>query len=194
MGVYFMRPNLTKDISVESFRDYYWLKEELQSFCRENGISASGSKIEISDRIETFLLTGEIKKPIRKSKVNKKIKLQTDLSLDTVITENHRCSQDVRAFFKTVIPKFHFSTYIQNYFRNNVGQTYRDVINAWYEEEERKKDPSYKKKIAPQFEYNQFIRDFFADPKNQGKSREEAIEAWNEIKKLPGSNKYKSNN
>ncbi|MCU6602517.1 hypothetical protein OCO53_18785 [Peribacillus frigoritolerans] len=27
------------------------------------------------------------------------------------MTENHRCSQDVRAFFKTVIPKFHFSTY-----------------------------------------------------------------------------------
>lgn len=32
-----MRPNLTKDISVESFNDFYWLKEELQSFCRENG-------------------------------------------------------------------------------------------------------------------------------------------------------------
>jgi hypothetical protein len=194
MGVYFMRSNLTKDISVESFRDYYWLKEELQSFCRENGISASGSKIEISDRIETYLLTGEIKKPIRKSRVNKKIEPQTDLSLDTVITENHRCSQDVRAFFKTVIPKFHFSTYIQNYFKNSVGKTYRDVVNAWYEEEERKKDPSYTKKIAPQFEYNRYIRDYFADPKNQGKSREEAIESWNEIKKLPGSNKYESNN
>lgn len=189
-----MRPNLTKDISVESFRDYYWLKEELQSFCRENGISASGSKIEISDKIETYLLTGEIKKPIRKSRVNKKIEPQTDLSLDTVITENHRCSQDVRAFFKTVIPKFHFSTYIQNYFKNSIGKTYRDVVNAWYEEEERKKDPSYKKKIAPQFEYNRYIRDYFADPKNQGKSREEAIQSWNEIKKLPGSNKYESNN
>lgn len=189
-----MRPNLTKNISVESFRDYYWLKEELQSFCRENGISASGSKIEISDRIETYLLTGEIKNPIRISRVNKKIEPQTDLSLDTVITENHRCSQNVRAFFKTVIPKFHFSTYIQNYFKNNVGKTYRDVVNAWYKEEERKKDPSYKKKIAPQFEYNQYICDFFADPKNQGKSREEAIESWNEIKKLPGSNKYESNN
>lgn len=189
-----MRPNLTKDISVKSFQDFYWLKEELQSFCRDNGISASGSKIEISDRIETFLLTGEIKKPIRKSRVNKNIESQTNLSLDTVITENHRCSQDVRAFFKTVIPKFHFSTYIQNYIKNNVGKTYRDVVNAWYEEEERKKDPSYKKKIAPQFEYNQFIHDFFADPKNQGKSREEAIKAWNEIKKLPGSNKYESYN
>lgn len=187
-----MRPYLTKDISVESFRDYYWLKEELQLFCRENKMSTSGSKIEISDRIETFLLTGEIIKPIRKSRVHKNKEPQTDLSLDTVITENHRCSQDVRAFFKTVIPKFHFSTFIQNYFKNNVGKTYRDVVNAWYEEEEHKKDPSYKKKIAPQFEYNQFIRDFFADPKNQGKSREEAIEAWNEIKKLPGSNKYES--
>ncbi|MFT4414783.1 DUF6434 domain-containing protein [Fredinandcohnia humi] len=188
-----MRPNLTKDISIQSFKDFYWLKEELQAFCRENGISASGSKIEISYRIETFLRTGEIKKPIRKSSINKKIEPQ-EYSLDTVITENHRCSQDVRAFFMTVIPKFHFSTHIQNYFKNNAGKTYLNVVDAWYEEEERKKDPSFKKNIAPQFEYNQFIRDFFADSKNQGKSRKEAIEAWNEIKKLPGSNKYKFNN
>ena len=186
-----MRPNLTKDISVESFKDFYWLKEELQSFCRENGISASGSKIEISDRIEIFLRTGEIKKPIRKSKVNKKVEPQVDLSLDTVITENHRCSQVVRAFFKSVIPKFHFSTYIQNYFKENVGKTYRNVVDAWYEEEERKKDPSYKKQIGSQFEYNQFTRDYFADPKNKDKNREDAIEAWNTIKVLPGSNKYK---
>lgn len=188
-----MRPSLTKNTNVESFKDFYWLKEELQSFCRENGISVSGSKIEISDKIETFLRTGEIKKPTRKSKTNKKVQPQADLSLDTVITENHRCSQHVRAFFKSVIPNFHFSTYIQNYFKSNVGKTYRDVVDAWYEEEERKKDPSYKKNIAPQFEYNQFIRDFFADPKNKGKSRQEAIAAWNVIKQLPGSNKYTSN-
>lgn len=113
--------------------------------------------------------------------------------MNTVITENHRCSQDVRAFFKTVIPQFHFSTQIQNYFKTNGGKTYRDVVNVWYGEE-RKKDPSYKKKIAPQFEYNQFIRDFFADAKNQGKSGGKATEAWNEIKNLPGRNKYESNN
>ena len=44
-----MRPNLKKEISIKDFKDYYWLKEELQTFCRENGISASGSKLEISD-------------------------------------------------------------------------------------------------------------------------------------------------
>ena len=187
--VYLLRPKLTKEIDVESFKQFYWLKEELQSFCRENGMSASGSKIEISNRIETFLQTGEIKKPNKKIRESKPHN-QTELSLDTVITENHRCSQEVRAFFKTVIPKFHFSTYIQNYFKQNIGKTYRDVVNAWNEEEERKKDPSYKKSIAPQFEYNQFIRDYFSDPNNKGKSREEAIQAWNHIKTLPGSNKY----
>ena len=56
-----MRPNLTKDISVESFKDFYWLKKELQSFCRKYGLSATGPKIEISDRIEIFLRTGEKK-------------------------------------------------------------------------------------------------------------------------------------
>ncbi len=63
-----------------------------------------------------FLETGKIQKPMRKrSTSTKQLKLE-ELSLDTVITENHRCSQVVRAFFKSVIPKFHFSTYIQNYF------------------------------------------------------------------------------
>jgi hypothetical protein len=186
-----MRPNLKKGMSASDFKNFYWLKEELQLFCRENGLSASGTKIEIAERIECFLLTGEIKKPVSKS-VPKQQQTQTvPLSLETVITGNHRCSQEVRAFFKEVIgPKFHFSTYIQQYFKMNVGKTYRDVVKAWYEEEERKIDPSYKKEIARQFEYNQFFRDYFADPDNKGKSREEAIQAWNQIKKLPGSNKY----
>ena len=186
-----MRPEITRDLNVNDFRNFYGLKEELQTFCRENEISASGSKIEITDRIAIFLETGKIQKPMRKkSPSTKEIELE-ELNLDTVITENHRCSQVVRAFFAMVIPKFHFSTYIQNYFKENVGKTYRDVVDAWYEEEERKKDPSYKKQIGLQFEYNQFTRDYFADPKNKGKKREDAIKAWNAIKVLPGSNKYK---
>ena len=189
-----MRPTLKKYLNVQDFRDFYWLKEELQTFCRANGLSTSGSKIEISDRIAIFLETGKIQKPLRKVKSPSKETASTDLSLDTVITENHRCSQEVRAFFKTVISKFHFSTYIQNYIKNNIGKTYHDVVNAWNIEEERKKDPSYKKQIGSQFEYNQFTRDYFADSKNEGKNRDDAIKAWNTMKKLPGSNKYRSSN
>ncbi len=186
-----LRPTLSTEINVQQFCDFYWLKEELQTFCRDNGISASGSKKEIADRIKVFLQTGEIKKPLRNTNSQTKSQTEATLSLDTEIMENHRCSQVVRAFFKEAIhPKFHFSTYIQKYFKNNKGKTYRDVVKAWHEEEQRLKNPSYQKEIAPQFEYNQFTRDFFADPNNKGKSREEAIKAWNMIKKLPGSNTY----
>lgn len=189
MEVRGMRPELSSEIAVASFQEYYWLKTELQQFCRTNGLSAAGSKLELTERIEVFLQTGEIRKPAR----TKSPKTQREsLSLNTVITENHRCSQQVRAFFVSAIgKKFHFSTFMQNYFRNNAGKTYRDAVAAWHEEEERKKDPNYKREIAPPFEYNRFIRDFFADPNNRGKSRDEAIQAWNTIKKLPGSNAYK---
>ncbi|MFK3938543.1 DUF6434 domain-containing protein [Alkalihalobacillus sp. NPDC078783] len=185
-----MRPELTKSCRSEEFKQYYWLKEELQTFCREHGLSTSGSKQEISTRIEHFLETGEILKPQRKAKVHKTNVRTLELSLDTVIMGDHRCSQEVRAFFKSVIPSFHFSTAIQTYFKTNVGKTYRDVVECWYEEEKRKKNPSYKKEISPQFEYNQYIRDFFSDPANKGKNREEAIQGWKEMKKGPGSNKY----
>ncbi|WP_413774834.1 SAP domain-containing protein [Cytobacillus firmus] len=30
---------------LQDFLSYYWLKEELQVFCRENGMSAAGSKL-----------------------------------------------------------------------------------------------------------------------------------------------------
>lgn len=183
-----MRPRLSKDIQIEEFKQYYWLKEELQAFCREHLISPAGSKGEIANRIEVFLHSGEILLPVRRAKISK---VEEPLSLDTVITEGHRCSHQVRAFFQKAIgPKFHFSTYIQNYFKNNIGNSYRDAVTAWIEEEERKKGPDYSKVIAPQFEYNQFTKDFFADPNNKGKTRQDAIRAWNAMKQLPGSNKY----
>lgn len=186
----YLRPLLEQKLKVEEFRSFYWLKEELQIFCRENGMSASGSKMEIADRVAAFLETGERQLPRKIRKSHTKETKTVMLDLDTIITENHRCSQAVRAFFKSQIPSFHFSTFIQNYFKENVGKTYRDAVSAWYAEEERKKNSSNKKEIAPQFEYNQFIRDYFSDSKNKGKKREDAIAAWQTIKKLPGNNKY----
>lgn len=52
--------------------------------------------------------------------------------------------------------------------------------------------PPLTKSIAPQFEFNQFMRDFFADPSNKGKTRKDATEAWKIVRNLPGSNKYKT--
>ncbi|MDP9723879.1 hypothetical protein J2W44_002964 [Priestia aryabhattai] len=166
-----MRPELTKDLPIKDFTDFYWLKTELQQFCRENNMSPFGFKMELSKRIEVFLATGDTQQSKAPSKRRSSSKTQAPLTLDTVIMENHRCSQEVRAFFKEAIyPTFHFSTYIQNYFKENVGKTYRDVVKAWHEEEKRKKQPSYQKEIAPQFEYNRFIRDFLTIRKTKEKA------------------------
>lgn len=52
------RPILDRNLDSKTFRDFYYLKEELVNFCRENDIPVSGGKVEITDRIAYFLDTG----------------------------------------------------------------------------------------------------------------------------------------
>ncbi|EOO32538.1 hypothetical protein IIU_03928 [Bacillus cereus VD133] len=66
-----MRPSLTKTISLTDFQNYYWLKAELQTFCREHGLPASGSKTEITERISHYLTTGKVLKNSSVQKVSK---------------------------------------------------------------------------------------------------------------------------
>ena len=109
MEVKTMRPELKRDLPINEFTDFYWLKTELQQFCRENNMSPSGYKMELSKRIEVFLTTGNTQKSKSPSKRRSSSKTQAPLTLDTVIGENHRCSQEVRAFLKKpFIPRFIF--------------------------------------------------------------------------------------
>lgn len=52
------RPILSKQLENDTFLQYYYLKEELVAFCRENGLSSTGGKQDITKRIEHFLKTG----------------------------------------------------------------------------------------------------------------------------------------
>ncbi len=100
MEVKTTRPELTKDLPIKDFTDFYWLKTELQQFCRENNMSPSGSKMELSKRIEVFLTTGNTQQSKSPSKRRSSSKTKALLTLDTVIGESHRCSQEVRVFLK----------------------------------------------------------------------------------------------
>ena len=59
------------------------------------------------------------------------------------------------------------------------------IVTAKEQLEDKKKG---KTKIDKQFEYNTYIRAFFAD--NRGKTLEEAIKCWNYKKQLQGHNGY----
>ena len=39
------RPKLNKELDAATFRSFYYLKQELAGFCKENGLPTSGNKI-----------------------------------------------------------------------------------------------------------------------------------------------------
>ena len=183
------RPNLNKRINIKDFQDFYWLKVELVNFCREIGISGSGGKIEIASRISEYLETGKVLKT--KTKKTKKLSKATHpITKATVIGIEYRSYKEKKEFFQSVIGRqFHFTVHLLDYFKQNAGKkTYSDFINEWYKEQELNKDPNFVKEIAPQFEYNTYIRDFLKD--NPNKSKKEAIEYWKIKRAKRGNNKY----
>ncbi len=175
--------DLTKDLSPEEFRDYYFLKEELKDFCRREGLNVSGSKQELEERIIYYLSTGEqLVKPKIPHSTNENV---SEITLDSRLGENFRCSEDKRKFFENEIGQgFKFKVKFQKWLKSNPDKTYRDAIDAYYEIQNSKE----KTKIDKQFQYNQYIRDFFGS--NDDKSLDDAIKCWKYKKSLKGHNRY----
>lgn len=174
------RPSLNKSSKSEDLKNFYYLKEELITFCKQCNLQTTGSKEELIKRIIYYLDTGKKsckKYDKHKSKIN-------NLTLDTLIEENIVCSEKHRAFFKQEIGEsFSFNVNFQKWLKGNSGKTYRDAINAYYQIKIK-----VNKEIGKQFEYNTYIRDFFRD--NKGKTLKDAITCWQYKKSLKGHNKY----
>lgn len=175
--------NLTPNLNPEEFYDYYFLKEELKDFCRSEGLKVSGSKEDLENRIIHYLSTGEeLKETISKQKPNSS---SSEINLDSKLGENFKCSEDKREFFEKHVGKgFRFKVRFQKWLKANPDKTYGDAIDAYYEIQNSKE----KTKIGKQFQYNQYIRDFFED--NEGRSLDDAIKCWNYKKSIKGNNKY----
>ncbi|MBR4397028.1 MAG: epoxyqueuosine reductase, partial [Methanobrevibacter sp.] len=110
-----------------------------------------------------------------------------EIALDSVLGENFKCSEDKREFFEREIGKgFKFKVKFQKWLKANPEKTYQDAINAYY----MIQDSKDKTEIDKQFQYNQYIRDFFED--NKGKTLNDAIKCWNYKKSQKGHNKYES--
>lgn len=187
------RPPLTDKISLQDFQDFYWLKEELIDFCRFKNISTQGGKLEIAQRITEFLQHGSTTLPPTKPKItHSNFDWNTDfLSLDTVITDTYKNTEHVRLFFTQQLGKpFRFNTAFMRWMKGHAGATLHDALAAWHTIAAEKKQGK-KTAIAPQFEYNTYIRDFLnANPQLDLAT---ARAAWNKKKLERGSRSYASN-
>ena len=183
------RPPLAKDLKSEDFKEYYFLKEELKEFCRTEGLKISGSKNQLEERIIYYLDTGkslENTQPFKNKNRNPdNNSTPQEITLDSKLEENFKCSEDKREFFEKEIGKgFRFKVKFQKWLKENPDKTYEDAINAYHELQNSKE----KTKIDKQFQYNQYIRDFFED--NEDETLKDAIKCWNYKKSLKGHNKY----
>lgn len=195
------RVALTPHTSAEEFRDFYWLKSELQAFCRAQQLSTTGGKRELAERIAQFLATGtrlaSARAPAAASASERdgarlfNASSAADFTMHTRIPAGFRCTQALRAFFEMhVDPTFRFTVTLQRYIKEHPGISFEQLAAYWREESAARK-AGVLQPIAPQFEYNQFTRDFYADPINRGKPRTACIEAWKRTRAARGDNQYR---
>ncbi len=178
------RPELNIVLDGKTFLKWYWLKEELTDFCKANGIPASGSKTELTERIAYFLDTGKVPEVTKIRRVSSKV---TSITLDSLIEQDLVCSEVHRAFFKEHIgASFSFNVAFQKWLKANTGKTYKEAVEAYSAILKDKKNS--KSVIGKQFEYNTYVRDFMAA--NKGRSLDDAIKCWNYKKSMPGHNRY----
>jgi len=179
------RPNLDKNLDSATFQSYYYLKEELVRFCRQEGLRTTGGKTDLAKQISHYLDTGE-KLVVVEKKTRPSVGIE-DITEDTIIENNFVCSEKHRAFFEQAVGKgFSFNVIFQRWLKSNAGKSYKEAIQAYYQILANKKKGETV--IDKQFEYNTYIRDFFAD--NSGKSLGDAIKCWKNKKSLQGHNGY----
>ncbi|MEM7673967.1 MAG: DUF6434 domain-containing protein [Verrucomicrobiota bacterium] len=167
-----MRPTLTKKISIREFEDWYWKKEELVSFCKNQSIPSSGLKPELEMRIKAFL-RGETLPKNKTRKAGKKI--PDNLTLDTLIEEGWSCNPKLGRFFKEHCGNsFRFNYAMRKFIHTQAGRSLSEAIKC-YQESLTEQQPS-----LPQNELAAFIRDY--SQSNPRSSRQAIMLEWEQLK------------
>ena len=134
------RPELVPGLAARTFHDHYWLKSELEDFCRREGMSAEGTKAELTERIDELLTTGAIPEGDRAGVVRPWATGHPPgadaptPTLDEVIRVDVRPDEEHRAFFVRVIgPSFAFTPPFLAFLREEAGRlTYADAVTEWH--------------------------------------------------------------
>lgn len=172
------RPPLSNMLSAAEFLKWYWLKSELQDYCREHKLVSSGGKADITRRIQAHLEGRS--EPLGQNKPQPKGTMPDSFAATTVIGQGWRCTQGLRAYFQQVQgPGFRFNEALRTYIATSVGATLAQA-SAHYESSLTQTQTP----IPSQFEYNRHTRAFYqAHP---GATRQQVISAWWAKRGKPG--------
>jgi hypothetical protein len=181
------RPNIDTIKTGKELKRWYWLKEELVAYCQHKGLSYVGVKFDMLERIATSLDKGTAPTKSKTTPIKARSTFDwhaASLALNTLITDSYKNTQNVRRFFQQHCgQKFHFSIPFMAFMKNNCGKTLQQAIDEWQRLNKQQKDKNFKSEIPAGNQYNQYIRDFFAD--NPNMTIEQARHFWKLKKGLP---------
>lgn len=166
------------------------MKSNLIAFCKQHGLQPQGSKFDLIERIKTYLSTGHrmaykpISKPVEKDSAKA-------ITKNTLVKNYYNDSETRKFFIELIGKKFKFNAYLRQ-FTDPVNilpnMTYGDLIERWVAFENSRKNLHGNHAISPQFEYNQFIKDYFEH--NKGATLGTAISAWKTLISKKGPRTY----
>lgn len=185
------RPKIDRITSGSEFNQWYWLKEEMVAICKLLRLPSNGRKFELRDRIMYALdHEGQIQPREKKSRPQSKFNwARSELSLETVLTDNVSFGPNFRGFMKRTIGKrFSCHSDFMDWVKSNPGKTLGDAIQQWYALEKRKENPDFQRTIADNNMLAQYTRDFLAD--NKDKTLKDVQKYWGLKKQLPTTNGF----
>ena len=187
------RPEFDKITSFDAFNKYYWYREELSQICKSIGLEHRGTKQELNHIIEQYFKGNLIKiSSIKKEK--KKVEIVT---ADTPLLE---CGFSFNARFReyfsvlTGIAPFKFTADMATAWRkvkkeNDLSFTIQDMLKVYYGKSDYAK---YDNSVC---QWNQFIKDFYADENSCNYSNKLKVASilWKEVRNSKNEKIYSKN-
>lgn len=170
----------------QEFNRWYWLKAEMIEICKHSNLPTHGRKFDLRDRIMYALDNNGaiLEEPVEKKATSKFNWARSELTPETLITDNVSFGPNFRKFMKSQVGnKFSCHSDFMDWVKANEGKTLKDAVEQWYALEARKNDPAFRREIADNNMLSQYIRDFLDD--NARKTLKDAKKYWQLKKQLP---------
>ena len=176
------RPEFDKITSFDAFNKYYWYREELSQICKSIGLEHRGTKQELNHIIEQYF-KGNL---IKISSIKKEKKKVENITADTPLLE---CGFSFNAKFReyfsvlTGIAPVKFTADMATAWRkvkkeNDLSFTIQDMLKVYYGKS------NYSKYDNSVCQWNQFIKDFYADENSCNYSNKLKVVSilWKEVR------------
>ena len=158
-----VRPDISEVSDADTFERWYWLSAALVRKARQLGLSTSGNKQVLRDRVLTYLRDGRVLEasvtvpPVSKDDFDW---ARAPLLASTRITSGISFGPNLRRFFRDYLGcKVTFSIDFMAWVRANPGRTLAEAADVYRSLQLRDKSPGYQREIAQDNQFNQYTRD-----------------------------------